>query len=191
MPIGLTARQRADLAAMLPNVEESVAGLKRLIADAKDRTRALQKLKDAEDAQKRHATEVGVPFNADGFARRRAELDALPKTLTVEDGQLASFTALQRAIAVVLEGPYVREGRRPAPARNGKASAGRSARKPASKSKKAGAGKASPRKTAKAGRGAASRLAGKSTPKPTPKPVSKPVPKPVKVVKPLPLSLGS
>lgn len=111
MAIGLTARQRADLAAMLPNIEESVTSLKRLITDAKDRTRALQKLDEAEAAHKRHAGDVGIPFNSEAFARRRGELNALPKVLTVEEGQFASFSALQRAIGVILEGPYLREGK--------------------------------------------------------------------------------
>ena len=97
---------------MLPNIDDSVASLRRLIIDAKDRTRALQKLAEAEQAQKKHATDVGVPFNAEAFLKRRAELAALPKVLTVEGGQLTSFIALQRAIDVIVGGPYVREPRR-------------------------------------------------------------------------------
>lgn len=111
MAIGLTARQKSDLAAMLPNIEESITSLKRLIADSKDRTKAMSRLNDAEDAHKRHANDLGIPFNADAFARRREELKALPQTLTVEEGQLAAFAAMGRALSVVAEGPYTREGR--------------------------------------------------------------------------------
>lgn len=149
MPIGLTARQKSDLAAMLPNIEESVAALKRLIADTKDRSRALQKLSDAEEAQKRHSNEVGIPFNAEAFARRRAELDALPRTLTVEDGQLAAFAALQRSIGIVLEGPFERAGRAGKPAaKSGKAAAKKSAAKPSAGK---GGGSSKGRKVAKSG----------------------------------------
>jgi hypothetical protein len=193
MAIGLTVKQRADLTAMLPNIDESVASLKRLISDAKDRTRALQKLDEAETAQKRHANDVGIPFNAEAFARRRAELNALPQQLTVEEGQLASFSALQRAIGVIADGPYVREGRGGAGARKG-AARGRGAKSPPSRNgkakkvaKKSGAKKAAPRKASPV----------KSPVKSPAKSVTK---SPVKTAartntgpapKPLPLSLGS
>lgn len=158
MPIGLTARQKSDLAAMLPNIEESVAALKRLIADTKDRSRALQKLSDAEEAQKRHANEVGIPFNAEAFSRRRAELDALPKTLTVEDGQLAAFTALQRSIGIVLEGPFERAGRAgKAAAKTGKAAAKKGAAKSGG-----GSGAKTPKGRKPAAKSAAPRTAAKS-----------------------------
>jgi hypothetical protein len=142
MAIGLSAKQKKELAAMLPNVDDSVASLKRLIADAKDRTKALAKLDEAEQAQRKHATEVGIPFNAEAFSRRRAELNALPKMLTVEEGQLASFSALQRAIGVVVEGPYTREGRAGAGPKT-KKSAGRPPQKTA------GAKKGAPRSAGK------------------------------------------
>lgn len=150
MAIGLTAKQRADLAAMLPNIEESAASLKRLIADAKDRTRALQKLDDAEAAQKRHASDVGIPFNSEAFARRRAELNALPKVLTVEEGQLASFSALQRAIGVILEGPYRREAKGASKSAGAKrptnrSAVGKAAGKKAPRSAKKSSAKAGPR----------------------------------------------
>ncbi len=109
MAIGLTNKQRNQLSAMLPSVQDSIVGLKRLIADAKDRTRALQRLADAAEAQKRHAREVGIPFNANAFAQRKKELDALPASLTFEAGQLSSFVALQKAISAVVDGPHVRD----------------------------------------------------------------------------------
>lgn len=175
---------------MLPNIEDSVSSLKRLIADTKDRSRALQKLADAEEAQKRHATDVGIPFNAEAFARRRRELEALPKTLTVEDGQLAAFSALQRAIGIVLEGPFERAGRG--------ASASKPAKQDARKSGKAGAKRAGKKTAERAPVRAASKQA---KAEPAPRPVAKrrlnaPV-KPaaplarVPFVKPLPLALGS
>jgi hypothetical protein len=209
MAIGLSAKQKKELAAMLPNVEESVASLKRLIADAKDRTKALAKLDEAEQAQRKHATEVGIPFNADAFGRRRAELNALPKMLTVEEGQLASFSALQRAIGVVVDGPYTREARGGAASR-GKKPAGRGAKKvvgspkPATKSRGKAPAKSSG-KTAKSGgrASAASRspasstsaparsARAKSSPARTPA-APEPAPAPrMPVVKPLPLALGS
>jgi hypothetical protein len=127
---------------MLPNIEESVSSLKRLIADSKDRARALTRLADAEEAHRRHAADIGIPFNAEAFARRRAELDALPKVLTVEEGQLSSFSALQRAIGVILDGPFVREGR---------GSAGGAKKKVAKKAgAKRGGAKKSPAKARKA-----------------------------------------
>lgn len=209
MAIGLTARQRNDLAAMLPNIEESVASLKRLIADAKDRTRALSKLTEAEEAHKRHAADIGIPFNADAFAKRRAELNALPKMLTVEEGQLSSFVALQRAIGVVIDGPYVREGRGPsgrakkkAPVKSTKKGAGRKAaarpKKSAAKASKAGARKTGaesrPQKSAPRAATLSSyrrATSGSVEPKaPTASPDRAPAPRPP-VVKPLPLSLGS
>lgn len=190
MAIGLTAKQKADLAAMLPNIEDSVSSLKRLIADTKDRSRALQKVADAEEAQKRHATDVGIPFNAEAFARRRQELEALPKTLTVEDGQLSAFSALQRAIGIVLEGPFERAGRGGSTAKSAKKAPGKGA-KPAAKG---GAKKA-------AGRTPASPAARQGKAKPASRPLAKrPVYAPAKAagpvarmpfVKPLPLALGS
>ncbi|MES2524171.1 MAG: hypothetical protein V4617_15805 [Gemmatimonadota bacterium] len=188
MAIGITAKQRADLAAMLPNIEESVTSLKRLIADAKDRTRALQKLDEAEAAQKRHANDVGIPFNTEAFARRRAELNALPKVLTVEEGQLASFSALQRAIGVILEGPYTREGRRGATAgkrggqraaasKSGAKHGGKAASRKTSDRKAAGGRKSAVSKSPAAKRGSTgpsskprSRSAGKADKLPTPAP---------------------
>ena len=216
MAIGLSAKQKKELAAMLPNVEDSVASLKRLIADAKDRTKALAKLDEAEQLQRKHANEVGIPFNEDAFARRRAELNALPKVLTVEEGQLASFTALQRAIGVVVEGPYTRAGRG-TPAR-GKKVPGRKTTKATkttkSNAKKAGASRGpKPAKKAgakvaeapvrNAGRGnqpsasaggsAASRSkpSAPRTPAKAPASAPEPVAARMPVVKPLPLSLGS
>ncbi len=188
MAIGLTAKQKADLAAMLPNIEDSVSSLKRLITDTKDRSRALQKLADAEEAQKRHATDVGIPFNADAFARRRQELEALPKTLTVEDGQLSAFTALQRAIGIVLDGPFERTGR------GGTAKA----TKKAAKGPKA-VGKGSAKKSASKSPARPAAKQGKT--KPASRPVAKRAPSaPAKAAapmarvpfqKPLPLALGS
>jgi hypothetical protein len=162
MAIGLTARQRSELAAMLPNIEESVASLRRLIADAKDRTRALSKLSDAEEAHKRHAAEVGIPFNAEAFAKRRAELNALPKMLTVEEGQLASFVALQRAIGVVVDGPYVREGRGGAGRVAKKSKAGKPVKRGVAKKSSAKSKKAAP----KAGKKASRKPASPAAPKP-------------------------
>jgi len=178
MAIGLTARQRNELAAMLPNVDESVASLRRLIADAKDRTRALAKLSEAEDAHKRHASDVGIPFNAEAFAMRRAELNALPKMLTVEEGQLASFTALQRAIGVILGGRYVREGR---------GSTGASRKKQSKKSapKRAGRKKTSAR-SKKQAPARTSNNAQRASQRSTPRVAAR-----AAVVTPLPLSLGS
>jgi hypothetical protein len=214
MAIGLSAKQKKELAAMLPNVEESVASLRRLIADAKDRTKALAKLDEAEQAQRKHATEVGIPFNADAFGRRRAELNALPKMLTVEEGQLASFSALQRAIGVVVDGPYTREAR--GGAASGKKSGGRGAKKAARPKKAAGAKKVAPKprgktaanapgKTARSGSrtSAPARSSGGSTSAPSKGTRAKPAPartppaaEPASaprmpMVKPLPLALGS
>lgn len=201
MAIGLTARQKADLAAMLPHIEESVGALKRLIADTKDRTRALQKLSDAEEAQRRHASEVGIPFNADAFARRRAELDALPKTLTVEEGQLSAFSQLQRSIGIVLDGPYERAGRGGAQVAK---KSGRASGKAPAKSAKKQAGKAKPGATKAGAKSSAKPAARKDRPaarkaQPVARPATKrpamPAPKVplarVPFQKPLPLALGS
>lgn len=211
MPIGLTARQKAELSAMLPHIEESIAALKRLIADTKDRTRALQRLSEAEEAQKRHARDVGVPFNAEAFAARRAELESLPKTLTIEDGQLAAFTSLGRAIGVVLEGPYTREGRGgggargaakggKARARGGAAGPGKSAARKGAKAGKAAPGKSSPKKAAKSPAKSAAKPAGGGATKRGTRPerqdetrIAAPArtSAPVRRIKPLPLALGS
>ena len=221
MAIGLSAKQKKDLAGMLPNVEESVASLKRLIADAKDRAKALAKLDEAEQVQRKHAGEVGIPFNAEAFARRRAELNALPKMLTVEEGQLASFSALQRAIGVVVGGPYTREGRgtpgarRQQPATRGAATKGngkKSGAKPGRNSTRKGTtlAKSSPRASLRSPRSGVTRSpspkqpsaksapaklsSAKASPRKTPITSSEQQPASaarMPVVKPLPLALGS
>lgn len=186
MAIGLTAKQRKELAAMAANVDDSVASLKRLITDAKDRERAIAKLKEAEEAHRKHAREVGIPFNEAAFVARRAELDALPTSLTIEDGQLAAFSSLQRAIAAIVEGPYVRPGRG-VKRKRGKAAGGSSAVK---RSAPSGA-KSSPRSSGGRGSRGAVVSIGRTAKPAGMAAIPTPLSSPMKRIKPLPLALGS